>query len=1064
MFPAVMLMLALAQVQPAWAESGKLIFTALVEHPAQGTPQVILEWGPLEGSIPREITSFKLYRAEGSGDYALLAELPFQLVSVEVLAQYINTDAAFRSESLVQDLDRYNSSKGGQTPITGSNAAAYLHDLLDPQQPDHDPLLTMLLTRAHLSAARGQGLAFIDTSVNTGSTYRYLLTAVSDNNMESKPVGQVNDVQPAVETVLPAPTGLRQVRLAACSALGGGRDDNLIHISWDVPSSPQDLGLKAVTYGYDLFWSENDEGTVDLRSGIPTQLHRVNQEPVVAAGPPPSEGPNSFLAKDGPANHNVGPAWKRGQRYWYYLAARDISGRYCAPVTPVQMEVVDAMPPHAVWNAHSQEIKDPADSEQPRLALVWDAPDPVNFARYYKDSRTFCSSTTDEICWVNQGESCTEDTPRCADLAVDHYLVFRFDDPLDPVTWGQDTDGDLWPDTLERDAGTDSCDPADFPSGTLPWHRTILPDDPQHIRTISDTHRQIFYIDTDVAPDNKVHWYRVTAVDRQGNQSPLSPPLRGVLYDRRQPKPDAYLRRLDCNYLALPDECRVDEYKDDLFIVQDLTGGDADSFALVQQCEGELGSFETLLTTGDFDVNGFGHVSWSGLPLDNSCQLTNCEGSSQFLIRYYDDQGNVLATDGPLSLENLCNFNGCRSLDKRCNWVITDTGMFPVFNGPLQICVNLEQNQSARVYYQADSGMSPFYSFDNAASSGIYCHQFDDLEGLTPADICLGVRTFSENHIGSRMLYLGCMELHAKNKEAPPAPVLNPVEPVVRNGDSFFDLHWSMPAAGIGSYIVRIQGPGENSFASLWDVQPDDMGLYPYSHAVTKPQDGDEWCFQVRALSTDMLAGPWSNTQCATWTSVPDKNLAWPPVAEPVVEGYLPAFLLKTDLEDQPTLVLSEDIGPLSRSFSGCSSLPTCSNKVEEACLRTEAFSYMNCPVCELIGQALPARAFIVYRQQSGHDFVQVTPLIETFHCTGYGVPGEYESTLNDPFIGFMRVDSSVILGVEEPIGVSGSLRVLLKDRYPFREGSRIRYKLVTIDPDTGEPVKVMTSNWLDTL
>jgi hypothetical protein len=63
-----------------------------------------------------------------------------------------------------------------------------------------------------------------------------------------------------------------------------------------------------------------------------------------------------------------------------------------------------------------------------------------------------------------------------------------------------------------------------------------------------------------------------------------------------------------------------------------------------------------------------------------------------------------------------------------------------------------------------------------------------------------------------------------------------------------------------------------------------------------------------------------------------------------------------------------------------------------------------------------------------------------------------------------MRVDSSVILGVEEPIGVSGSLRVLLKDRYPFREGSRIRYKLVTIDPDTGEPVKVMTSNWLDTL
>ena len=1058
------LILASLPATPAGATSGKLLFTAIVEHSAQGDPQVLLEWAPLEGNIPQEIQQFKLYRAEGSNGYQLLADIPFQLVPLETLDNYIRTDVDFRTNSLVHDLDRYSRSKNGPA-ITIDNAASSLHQLLDPGESNHDPLQTMLLTRAHLSAARGRGLAFIDTTVNSSATYSYILTAVA-NDTESKPIGEITGVQPAVETVLPAPTGLAQVRLATCSALGGGRDDNAINFTWDVPDSPRDLGLKAVTYGYDLFWAAENQGTIDLRQDIPEQLHRVNQEPVVVAGPPPAEGPDSFLAKDGPASHTTGPAWKRGQKYWYYLAARDISGQYCGPVTPVEMTVVDAMPPHAIWNAHSQEIKDPDDDTTPRLALVWDAPDPVNFARYYRDSRTFCTSSSDEICWVDRGRSCDSETPRCADLAVDHYLIFRFDSPQQAASWGQDTDGDLWPDIFEYDpdpAKDTSCDPTRYPSGTLPAMQTITPDDLTHSRNLNENHRQIFYIDKSITADNKVHWYRVIAVDEQGNQSPLSPPLRGVLYDRSQPEPDARVLSEKCTYFIYKDECEIPPEKDDVIHVQDTTGGDASSYSLIRHCNGELGSFEQILATGRLDENGSGSITSAQLPLDPECRLTGCQGYSELFLRYYDAGGRVLADYGPLSLESLCGYNGCWPLDKSCRWEQPGTETIPVVKEPLQVCVNLEAGQSARVYHQTPSGMSPFYSFPVATAPGSTCHQFDDLAGLAPSDICLGVRVFSENHVGSRMLYLGCMELHAKDQAPPPAPLLNPADPVVRNGENFFDLHWSMPAAGIGSYILRIKAPDGESYQSLWDVQQDDMGLYPYSHPVNKPQDGDEWCFQVRALSTDMLAGDWSNTQCNTWQQAPEPNLPWPPVAEPEVLGNLGAFYLDTSHDAQPVLVLSEDISGVERVFSGCSEIPDCTDKGELACLRNAKFSIWNCPVCDIIADAMPTRTFLVYRQEEGHDFIQISPLIESFHCTGHGTDQEYESVLNDPFIAFMDVDTSAVEGVDDPARIGGGVRVLFKDRYPFETGSRIRYKLVSIDPVTGEPTRVLTSNWVTT-
>ncbi|MCB2182797.1 MAG: hypothetical protein KQH63_12260 [Desulfobulbaceae bacterium] len=1065
------ILLALGGVITVHAESGSLFFAAIVENDNYGNPQTVLEWGALEGEIPTGITTFKLYRSTDNGDHLWLADIPYNLVGPDTLGNYVLGDLPFRSDALIENLSRMSVSEG-RGEIDYFNFKLYLYNLLDPASPDYDRLKVMLLSRAHLSAARAQGLAYIDDDVSATSSYHYLLTAVTAAG-ESLPIGQSSTVDPSQETILPAPGGLVQVRLSECSALAGGLDDNTIHFSWDIPGGPQYMGFNALTYGYELFWSTADLGVLDFRDGIPAGVFRVNQEPVVVSGPAAGLGPDNYLAKDGPENHTEGPLWKPGQIYFYYLTARDITGHYSDSVAPVPLTVSDAMPPRAVWNAHTIEVKDPVDNTTPRLALVWDAPTSVNFARYYGGNRTLCSADDDEVCWVGSGESCTSDTLRCADLAVEHYRIFRFDSAQEAAEWGIDTDGDGWPDIREI-SGAERCNPNLHPSGTPPeWIKTIGADDPLTSRNLTETHRQIYDIDYDITADNHVYWYKIIAVDGQGNQSPLSPPLRGVLYDRSQPVPAATVSVQDCTYAAdSAGDCGTAlPEADDVYVLRDLTG-DAASYKLMQVCglNAGYGVAWNLLDSGEFDQDGLARIKNDKFP-NTDCIATPCNGFSSFVVRFFDAGGRSLADTDVFIPKNTCVFQGCITLEKACEWLQAD-GSYSVAQEPVRVCVDLQTGQSARVYYQTTDGMSPFYTFPTAGTNGEACHDFTDLDGLTPADICLGVRVFSENHIGSIMANIGCFELHAKDNQPPPTPLLDAPEPIRNVDGDFFQLYWSMPAAGIGSYTLKVRGEDGTSYVSLWDRQPDASGRYPYLQPLAPEDIGKEWCFQLRALGTDMQASDWSLEQCGVWQLEEPENLPWPPVAEPelVAGESIGAFYMATDMDHRPVLVLSDDITPGIESITCQTSTPFCDMHTYgtvgdpgvSPCIRDNELVFYSCPACSVMEAQMAALHFIVYRQESGHDFIQISPLIEGFHCTTeFTTKNLPVYRLQDPFITLMEIDPEVVTGVSDPVAIGGGTRVLYKDRYPFKAGSQLRYKLVSINPLTGEPDKVFTSNWV---
>jgi hypothetical protein len=1053
---------------PALADGGTLFFTGIVEHAAGTNPQIALEWGALEGEIPAEITGFRLYRSVKGADHVLLTEISRSLADSVTINSWINSDLPARSLLLTDNLTQMN---GGP-----ADYSVFLHDLLDKQSSSYDSLRTMLLTRSHLTAARAQGLAFIDTDINITSNYQYLLTAITAGG-ETLPIGQTTTLDPATETILPAPTGLAQVFLSRCSPLEAGLDDNQIHFTWDISDAPQDMGLKIITYGYDLFWSATDQGIVDFRTDIPGELHHVTPEPVVAAGPPPQTGPDSYLARDGAENHTApGQSWERGQLFYYYLAARDIFGHYSTPVSPVMMRVADAMPPHAVWNAHTLEIKDPADGITPRLALVWDAPTAVNFSRYFGDSRTYCSADANSICWAGPEESCSTGTRRCADLAVDQYRIFRFSSAAAAASWGIDSDGDGWPDNLENPEST--CNP-DLPAETPPeWIATISADDPAAVRSLSDTHQQFFFVDfvaDNMLENNQVYWYRVIALDAQGNQSPVSPPLRGVLYDRSQPDVSATLSVQQCSYMTkFPGDCGdLQPETDDVYLLHDLTG-DAASYQLLRLCgvNAGTGGIYGLLDSGTFDTGGVARITGDKLPSDN-CVVTACNSFPPgYLVRFYDGEGVLLAETESLNLKDSCHFAGCITLDKSCEWV-ENPDPFAVADGSVRACVTLHENESARFYYQTPGGMSAFATIPPVGGYLRYCRVFDDLPGLTPADICLAVRVFNEHHMGSILHNLGCLELHDSRRQPPPTPILESPEPLRNTDGDFFSLHWSIPAAGISAYTLKISSEDNSAeYVNLWDIQADDSGRYPYDHPLTSEDLGRQWCFRIRAQATDMQVSDWSGEQCAVWQLTPPENLPWPPVEEPeaVVGESLGAFFMLTDYDHRPVLVLSDNLaGPVS-DVACTAAVPYCdmhtygtiNDPGVSPCIRDNALTFYACPVCSLMQSAVIAQNFIIYRQESGRDFIQVSPLIEGFHCftdfTDKTVPVDH---LQDPFLTIMDVAREVVTGVSDPAGTGTGTRLLFKDRYPFRTGTSLRYKLVSINPKSGEPEKIYTSNWL---
>lgn len=1080
--------------------SDRLYFVSITEEIG---PQILLEWGPMEGELPSTITEFRLYRSKGGEEHKPVptslgnGRIANALVREDEIRGFVNADPDInRKKELLSRLEEIRlSQEPHYDPITGTNFQIYLHQLLDPNSKGYDPMQRMLFIRSFPAVAQACGLAYVDNDIPGGGPYHYILTAVTSSG-ESLPIGQSENIDPRIPTILPAPEGFQQIKIFGCSEIRKNLDDNLIHFNWTIPVDPALLGLKILTYGYDVYWSEKQLASPDFRAGVPEGTYKVNTAPILAAGPPPAEGPDSFLARDDGSSHTTGPAWKRGQQYYYYLVARDLSGHYSEvallrdpTLNEIPAIVVDSHPPKAPWNIHTEELNstetgDPTAPTIQQLALVWDQVNPVNYVRYFGSNKNICGTEDGKVCYTTGEATCSDAAKvRCADLDVDHYDVYRFDSPEEASHWGLDTDSDMWPDALEDTLHYDKCD--DLSPGSIPLEHVVAINQNSSAdqRQLAETQTQMYFVDQSITADNKVRWYRIIAVDSVGNQSSISPPIRGVLYDRQQPKVNADLQAEECEYSVLKEgDCAQ---KDTNYVLNlfDGTGKDAASYSFYQSCEDietKTIIFNRQLLHEKIDQRAdISKEMLAAYGTDPSCGPGGKTRTRKFFIRFFDRDSKLLAESVHFTMGQFQGYNGCVTLTKECPWISTGPGFIPA--GPIRVCVDLSAGESARIYHQNADGMSPFQTIEPVDTDGTTCVSVDDLPGLVPADLCFGVRVFSGNHVGSGIKYLNCLELKAYSDMPPEAPLIAAVDSTTdSNKDPQFTVRWSAAGDGLSAFLVEWRHESEIRYETTWDLQPNDIGQYQLPFALATEDLNKEWCFRVKAVDSAMQSSAWSQGKCGTWELGAPENLPWPPVAEPEEGAAMNAFYLveQTPYPAFPTyglpaIVLSDDLSSQldllydNHANQACSAdVPICQQEKGVDCMRldnTRTFYWNDCSsVCEILSAAAVANNFIVYRQENGKDFVQVSPLLENFHCSlTDGGQNEIFAVINDPFILLRNLQATSIAGVGADTTIAEGIRLLFQDRYPHIPGTQVRYKVLAINSSSGEIETVHTTNWV---
>ena len=1050
-----------------------------------GNMDVLVSWGELEGTIPDSVLRFNIYRKTGAGAYLLIKTIENSLISPSQIQALFNEpgEEKQRQEIIIM--------LTGVFPDTNlSNYYTYLHNVMDPLHPEYNPLQKKFLSRYSRNAARALGRAFIDRKV-APATYTYMITGILevDPETETTPLGRF-EINTNSETILPEPEDFEQVRVGSCSDIRKNIDHATIHLNWQVPSRPELMSLKSLMYGYDIYRSSSDLGTLTLRTSIPSSLEKITDIPLIASGNAPSEGLGAFLAKDDGNALSGGEGLEPGDAYYYYLVARDLAGNYSKTSGPVKAVVPDTRPPVVPWNVHSQREEIGSAPYTPRLTLMWDQVNNINYLKQYSTGKEICDSSPTEVCHVQPPNTCDSFNPLCIDLDVVKYLVYRFDSFKDATQYGTDSDGDLWPDELEDlnedgiiDPGeTDPCDPASHPPGT-PSNliNQIFQGDPSHIRTLASGKKIMYYQDPIPAPDNKVYWYRISTVDPSGNASPLSPPARASLWDRSQPDLNGRLKRQVCDYAAKyykreEEHCEkpCDDNMDILTIIDET--GLADSFKLYELCKDDSGRiYNQLIYSGSIKHR---RCLTRGDEIDIEMCRSQCGQDQQagFMVKFFGRNGLAVESEIFNLEQGLCEPAGCVVLFKDCRDIFIPWGdpgyMPPLIPGdPIDICVTLEPGECAKVYQKIKGKYSPVKNFCNNSNTVMEICDPIDFEAIVTMDICLGLRIFSKNHVGSGMGYFQCITLMAG---VPQPPLLESVEKSGTESNPTFELKWSAQNEGIAAFIIQRKGEASTFYETAWNLDPDPAtGQYIFQMPIDPGQIEDEWCFKIKTVDSTFQMSSWSSSLCAIWGEAESiKSLKWPHVTEPPEGDPLTAFYMID--EQVGAIVLSKDLtqilydlGPEGNDecYYG---LTDCIQREgqDKDCLK--ALMVCNCNLCGSIDAWNDYDQFVVYRQEENKNYIQVSPLVEKIHCYIYDQPinddCKWFSAIADPLIYLLRLQAGSVSGVEPTVKaeLENSERLVFVDWYPHKAGAKVRYHLIKTGKTSSEPEKVFTSDWIE--
>ncbi|MCK4704691.1 MAG: hypothetical protein KAT90_04345, partial [Gammaproteobacteria bacterium] len=524
----------------------------------QGAKVVYLRWDTLEGQLPADIVSIKLYR-----DDQLLLDKPVdeKMSETEIAGLYQSAEQEQRLFNTVSRLKENEIASGNDFQVS-----QYAQRILE-RLNDKDGYYSGMASKLDFNLALARYRAYIDRP--EPGTYTYTLEAV-DVSSQTATLGKLVLDTTQDRSVLPV-SDFKRVRQSQCDVPERAKDDYTVSLDWAAPgvnNITDKLASNIFVSGYDLYRttvnldsaitvapdldiallaagsSHNDRGEVQIAG-----LEKVNTLPLMLNA---EKGGDFEWMETYDQLQKAG--LKRGDRRAYYLVPIDFTGHYGATAKTIVI-VPDLLRPAAPWD-----VTFFADEANNEMHISWDKIDLDNFLNAYSTHYRFCNMLTAEtdgvLEYVARDEYCETATHRKINLNVVGYKVYRFDN-FQMANNFVDSDGDGIANLIERlpDANTPEdqklnmqCDYSVQPQIAIDFlvQATKLPNEPLRLSQVTeellegtDRNRIIFRDTEPQLNKNNVYWYRIAAVTGGDNLSLLTPPLRAIFPDRTlPPKPE----------------------------------------------------------------------------------------------------------------------------------------------------------------------------------------------------------------------------------------------------------------------------------------------------------------------------------------------------------------------------------------------------------------------------------------------------------------------------------------------------------------------------------------------
>jgi len=1106
---AFVLVALLARTSPALAQ--EIVLTAIPGRTGSISKTgldvaVYLRWDITEGAFPVDLVRFELFR-----NGTKIATLPYAVADATTIEAAYALPANDRRERelyawLAAELD----------PEGVGDQASFPEWVFD--KLTSDTYWTYFASRIDPTLAGLLGLGYVDVGVAVSGVLDYRLDGVlwAGTGLPERTVklgfAQVNA---GVAWSAPAAATFAQIApddFRRCDAPEAMKAHGVVALDWGMPGvgAPERFGVAQAIAGWDLYRTSAPLGGSavapprDLAAQAAALTHdaaghvhfagltQVNDQPILGSAdlPPVEPGYQSWAPASArylaTLSETLAQGMRPGERYAYYLVARDVTGNYGATLATI-VDLPDLLAPPTPWNVRTTRrvaVRDITGVTPDTMIIRWPQVDLLNFVEDHA-RRTYCNledaKFTRELSFVD-APSCpapSEGTPVSVSLRVDHYDIYRFASAAEASGF-TDADGDGVADRAERNAVGDplatpgfstpgtACDPLQVPLGSTSYKVDTVPS--SEATTGGDGRYRLEWSGT-VGPEDagKVFWYRIVAVAEGGARSPMSAPVRAVMPAYRKTAKRAFD----------PPETCVESIE--LF---PCTGGD--TAAIDTTGDAALVRYSCGTDTWDFPLAPGGlpgqleSVPWAnGQCGDNGTMTMPCLGDTVH-VEFFDGDGNLIQST------TLPNYNGtacvCARLSEECvdpPFTVLPGSFDPVPYDPDSECLAVYRrigSRLQRIEVICDTLVTDFSDYYSA-----------DLLGGT---ICLYTAVQGPNGAITPKFPLGCEEVPEAAAEEPQVAGLS------FPGSTTALLRIippEQPVLGFVAEVRRADGSQRVStfvqlgaLGALGDVSKSiDIGAAPPAGVV------EEWCLRARTVIsrtaalviTDSLSD-WSPDVCAfrmTHGTPAPTYLPWPALPTPP-EG-VPLDALYLDGDGLPIVHLAS-YDPCAGTSLG--PVPICDGKPEgagdeiPACYQPIlALEDGECRgSCERLDAALAGTlGFVAYRQSrpdqtsTPSDFVQISPLIDRAHCEGvtedelppgffwYPSFGDELDLLADPYIAFAYFKDTDDGATVEPWK---GIELYFIDRYPHSDDSGIQYRYQFVWFDArGEPASFRTSNWI---